>query len=207
MARTARPASEQITEILQAGFGFSPDDGEAHFLVFIPESNGATSEVFIREQLAWTPDLMAVMAMDKAVRAEGELRAVLQRGKWDAISGVVRAEFNARLKVQKRLPGRWRPQFNVLRRDFGKELALLAWAIEDADPALTNTALSNWLGLTPEERWWLYTMTAAATGHFRDGRNRGWRKAVRFALTENPAPGRVGESPKIPEQMRKALEG
>jgi hypothetical protein len=38
----------------------------------------------------------------------------------------------------------------------------------------------------PEERWWLYTMTNAATGHAVQGRNKGWRKAVRYALTENP---------------------
>lgn len=46
--------------------------------------------------------------------------------------------------------------------------------------------MHNWLGLVPEERWWLYTMTNAATGHAIKGRNKGWRKAVRFALTENP---------------------
>ena len=58
--------------------------------------------------------------------------------------------------------------------------------MEDADPALAQTAINNWLGLAPEERWWLYTMTNAATGHGLKGRNKGWRKAVRFALTENP---------------------
>ena len=47
-------------------------------------------------------------------------------------------------------------------------------------------AVKNWLGLVPEERWWLYTMTSAATGHAIQGRNKGWRKAVRYALTENP---------------------
>jgi len=56
----------------------------------------------------------------------------------------------------------------------------------DADPALIPTAIRNWLGLTPEERWWLFTMTNAATGHAIAGRDKGWRKAVRFALTENP---------------------
>ena len=35
-------------------------------------------------------------------------------------------------------------------------------------------------------RWWLFTMTNAATGHALHGKNKGWRKAVRFALTENP---------------------
>ena len=46
------------------------------------------------------------------------------------------------------------------------------------------TAIKNWLGLSPEERWWLFTMTNAATGGLKD--KRGWRKAVRYALTENP---------------------
>ena len=73
-----------------------------------------------------------------------------------------------------------------LSRLVGKELVLLAWAIEDADPALIPVAIKNWLGLAPEERWWLFTMTNAATGHAMTGRNKGWRKAVRYALTENP---------------------
>ena len=63
---------------------------------------------------------------------------------------------------------------------------LLAWAIEDADPALIPHAIKNWRGFASEERWWLFTMTNAATGHALTGRGRGWRKAVRFALTENP---------------------
>lgn len=71
-------------------------------------------------------------------------------------------------------------------RLFGKELVLLAWAIEEADPALIPIALKNWLGLAPEERWWLFTMTNAATGHAIAGRGKEWRKAVRYALTENP---------------------
>ncbi|MBU4561769.1 DUF3780 domain-containing protein, partial [bacterium] len=33
---------------------------------------------------------------------------------------------------------------------------------------------------------WLYTMTNASTGHALNDRNKGWRKAIRFALTENP---------------------
>ena len=66
-------------------------------------------------------------------------------------------------------------------------MLLLAWAIEDADPALIPMAIANWRGLAPKERWWLFTMTNAATGHSLHGKGRGWRKALRFALTENPA--------------------
>jgi hypothetical protein len=83
-------------------------------------------------------------------------------------------------------PGLWNASSVPVSRLFGKELVLLAWAIEDADPALIPAAIQNWLGLRPEERWWLYTMTNGATGHAIAGRNKGWRKAVRFALTENP---------------------
>ena len=69
-------------------------------------------------------------------------------------------------------------------RLMGKEMVLLAWAIEDCDPSVIPTAIKNWLGLSQEERWWLFTMTNAATGGIND--KRGWRKAVRYALSENP---------------------
>ena len=63
-------------------------------------------------------------------------------------------------------------------------MLLLVWAIEDCDPAVIPVAIRNWLGLTAEERWWLFTMTNASTGGLYD--NKGWRKAIRYALTENP---------------------
>jgi len=66
----------------------------------------------------------------------------------------------------------------------GKEMVLLLWAIEDSDPKLIPVAIKNWQGLSREERWWLFTMTNAVTGQADD--KRGWRKAIRYALTENP---------------------
>ena len=100
--------------------------------------------------------------------------------------------------------GAWKTGGNSLARLLGKELTLLAWAIEDADPVLIPTALKNWLGLMPEERWWLFTMTNAATGHAVHGRGKGWRKAVRFALTENPV-GETWREP-IPELFQLAAQ-
>ena len=38
-------------------------------------------------------------------------------------------------------------------------------------------------------------MTNGATGHAITGKNKGWRKAVRFALTENPVTIPHGELP------------
>jgi hypothetical protein len=118
----------------------------------------------------------------------------------------LRAELNKRLKAHGRRPGKWKTGYNPVSRLLGKELTLLAWAIEDADPALIPTAVANWQGLAPEERWWLYTMTAAATGNYITGRGRGWRKAVRYALTENPVGIMPTDKPTVPEFFRLVSE-
>lgn len=184
-------------------FGFDPAESASHFLVIIPE--GTTKTILISEHLSWDPDHIEESA-HYGERIDGQVRSSLDRKKWNDIADVVRAEFNARLKKEGKPPGRWKIGANILNRILGKELTLLAWAIEDADPALTLTAVANWQGLTPEERWWLYTMTAAATGSYVTGRNRGWRKAVRYALTENPVTGNPSGEAVVPEFFRYVSE-
>lgn len=170
------------------GFGFQPAESEHHFVVTVPGRR--RDEVLIAEHLSYAeqegyaPPSLGMGAHD------AKLRIALARIKWDAIADAARVEFNRRLKKHGLPTGRWKRGDNPLARLLGKELTLLAWAVEDADPALIPTAITNWLGLAPEERWWLFTMTNAATGHALYGRNRGWRKAVRFALTENPVTDR-----------------
>ena len=189
-----------------AGFGFRPEESEHHFVVTVPAANRA--DVSVSEHLRFDPEGEGSAGSGSAAPGAGHdgasgggsavpgfpgldpagtrLRAALPRAKWNAIADEVRVEFNRRLRQEGLPAGRWRTGRNPLARLLGKELTLLAWAIEDADPALVPAAVRNWLGLAPEERWWLFTMTAAATGHAVHGRGRGWRKAVRFALTENP---------------------
>ena len=166
------------------GFGFIPADSDHHFLVLIPASR--TESVIISEHLSWEPAKEPKRLTLAPGEEDSKVKAILPRGKWDKIAEFVEAEFNDRLRRQNLRTGKWKAGGVPLARLLGKELALLAWAIEDADPALIPAALNNWQGLLPEERWWLYTMTNAATGHAVNGRNKGWRKAVRFALTENP---------------------
>jgi hypothetical protein len=166
------------------GFGFCPDESAHHFVVTIPA--GHREEVLISEHLSWNEnegDAVPTLALGQT---EVKLRVLLARPKWDAIADEARVELNKRLKQGGLKSGSWKTGTNPVSRLLGKELVLLAWAIEEADPALIPTAVKNWLGLVPEERWWLYTMTCAATGHAIQGRNKGWRKAVRYALTENP---------------------
>ena len=194
--RTINPGEEALV----GSFGFDPGASSAHFLVHIPP--GASQHVLISEHLSWDPVRVAVSQHLGVEREDGQVRCQLARSKWNEIAETLRADFNVKLKREGMRPGRWKVGFNPISRMLGKELALLAWAIEDADPALIPTAIANWQGLTPEERWWLYTMTAAATGNFLVGRGRGWRKAVRFALTENPVTTRVVNEPVVPEFFR-----
>jgi hypothetical protein len=200
MTTKTNPAHDALT----GTFGFEPDESAAHFLVHIPA--GSTLPVEISEHLSWDAERVQYSAHCGAEREDGQMRCRLPRSKWNDIAEVVRAEFNSRLKKLGKRPGKWKTGFNPVTRMLGKELTLLAWAIEDADPALTATAVANWQGLSPEERWWLYTMTAAATGHHSAGRNRGWRKAVRFALTENPVTHRLTDQPVVPEFFRLVSE-
>ena len=176
----ATPRAKQPTKPL--GFGFQPDESEHHFVVTIPGGN--RKEVLVAEHLRFDPD-HSHAPLGVGVE-DAKFRVSLARPKWDALADDIRVEFNRRLKKQGLPTSRWKRGDNLVTRLLGKELTLLGWAVEDADPALIPTAIKNWLGLAPEERWWLFTMTNAATGHVLHGRNKGWRKAVRYALTENP---------------------
>ena len=168
------------------GFGFSPDESGHHFLVTIPKASEG-DQVLVSEHYEWDASDARREVNLALGREDNKLRVALPRVKWDAIADEARAAFNQRLRDNGLPAGKWSPGQTPVSRLLGKELVLLAWAIEDADPALIPLAIRNWLGLAPEERWWLFTMTNAATGHALAGRGRGWRKALRFALTENPA--------------------
>ncbi|MGJ8455701.1 DUF3780 domain-containing protein [Pseudothermotoga sp. U03pept] len=160
------------------GFGFIPEESQHHFLVIIP--NTSDGKVIIYERFKWQDGVEE----QKIDLNEDKPKVALSKYKWKQIEEDLRNEFNARLKKEKLPAGKWHPGQVPVQRLFGKEMLLLAWAIEDCDPSVIPTAIKNWLGLSPEERWWLFTMTNAATGGLND--KRGWRKAIRYALTENP---------------------
>lgn len=119
--------------------------------------------------LAWAPETI--------------LRCEAPRDVWDAAAPEARAEFNRRLRIEGKPAGRWGANETAVQRLFGKELLVLLWAIEqpDVSPEEIAVGIRNWLGLKPEERWWLYTMTAAATG-LAHQTGMGWRDALRRAL-------------------------
>lgn len=167
--RRANPAVKTI------GFGHAPEHERHHFVVAIPRAQMAEVmiyEVFERDLVG--PELIAA-----------NLRCKLDRNRWLKIVDALEEEFNQRLRIARMKVTQFKAGDNPVARLFGKELLLLTWAIEDADPSLIPNAIQNWRGLVPEERWWLYTMTAAQTSHYAK-HNVGWRRAIRYALTENP---------------------
>lgn len=199
---TAKKTSSVVAELARS-FGFDPVESQHHFLVTIPR--GSTQEIQISEHFTWN-EATGSSPVTVGTRVDGQVRVILPRPKWDAIADDVRAELNQRLKRMAKKAGSWRAGPNLVRRELGKELVLLAWAIEDCDPSLIPNGLANWKGLFPEERWWLYTQTAAATGHGGTDRGKGWRKAVRYALTENPVTSRAPDQPIVPEFFRLAAQ-
>jgi len=175
------------------GFGFDPLESKHHFLVILPKTLSA--KVLIYERFEWDTEEESAGKMigelslfdppeQKIDQRFDRLKCELSRAKWKEIELALRTEFNQRLKEYGQRPASWKQSQNILQRLFGKELTLLCWAIEDCDLKVIPTAIKNWQGLKPEERWWLYTMTNASTG---DAHTKyGWRTAIRYALTENP---------------------
>jgi hypothetical protein len=164
------------------GFGFEPLESEHHFIVHF---NGKKGDVLITEHFtssyleAENPQAPILLHGD-----DGTLKVTLNRVQWECLATPVRLEFNQRLRQWGLKAGSWQGRQVPLMRTLGKELTMLAWAVESVDTALIETALTNWRGLSQEERWWLYTMTNAASGKYDQAL--GWRKALRYALTENP---------------------
>jgi hypothetical protein len=177
------------------GFGVDPIQNSNHFYVWIPSKDkmlppdedkqreeqymAGNLNVQVYERYAWSPDGEQILGI------ADKLRIDISKRKWQMVKDTLTTEFNARLKKEGLRVGKFTASGGVpVERLFGKEIMVLLWAIEDCDPGAVSTAIRNWKGLMPEERWWLYTMTNAATGELHD--KKGWRKALRFALCENP---------------------
>ena len=158
------------------GFGFDPLESENHFYVVIPKDK--KQEVCIYERFRWDVE------DDQVIRRQDVLKLKISYYKWSKMVQEVVSEFNMRLKEKKKPIGRFVIGGTPVDKLLGKELMVLLWGIENNDPSGIPTAIRNWKGLLPEERWWLYTMTNASTGGIND--RKGWRTALRYALCENP---------------------
>jgi len=201
MARRGKPSDMSARKSL--GLGFIPDELQHGFILHLPAGRAATADVFISEHRDFVLE-GGELRPRPVTPADPDARVLIKRPRWDAIATAFMEEATRRLRraglAVPRLPKRGPIPMHP---SLGKELCILCWAIEDADSQLIPEAIRNWEGLAPEERWWLYTMTAAATGQAQQ-RGIGWRKALRFALTENPVVKGEGLPPRTRKQL---LEG
>ena len=154
-------------------FGAPDDYGAYIFHVEIPAAH--SEAVRIVEHYGYRGGEAGIPIEEERVR--------LPRPTWAAIAETARKDFNERLKAQKLPTARWKTDTNKVDRLLGKELCVLAWAAEKASPEDIPTICSRWAALRPEERWWLFAQTAAEAGLPEDG-ERGWRKALYFALSD-----------------------
>lgn len=168
-----QPGKDQIGKQFShptLGFGVPATSDPHHFVVEIPRSN--TGAVSISENLG-------LQAQDRTRSVID--RVLLDRPRWTAIRSEVQRAFNIRLKERNLKPSAWKVGTNPVDRLLGKELCVLAWAVEGMEVENIPVAVRNWLALRPEERWWLFGMTAMSTGGLNDG-GKGWRLALRHAL-------------------------
>ncbi len=163
-------AIEQKNQPPTLGFGVPATSDPHHFKVIIPRSTAG--RVQISEYLG-----LQATASEHAVID----RVVLDRVRWTAIRSEVQRAFNTRLNGHGLKPSAWKVGDNPVDRLLGKELCVLAWAVEHLEVEKIPVAVRNWLALRPEERWWLFGMTALSTGGIDDG-EKGWRLALRHAL-------------------------
>ncbi|MBS0576832.1 MAG: DUF3780 domain-containing protein [Proteobacteria bacterium] len=192
---TARPALDTDSPAQRApvphtlGFGVPATSDPHHFKVVIPKGN--TGKVRISEHLG-----LQAATSDSAVID----RVLLDRSRWSAIRAEVQRAFNARLAAHGLKLGAWKPGDNAVDRLLGKELCVLAWAVEQMDADKMPVAVRNWLALRPEERWWLFGMTAMSTGGPLDA-GKGWRAALQHAL------GDIAQSDLLSPRARRDVRG
>lgn len=161
----------------ERGFGVDAAANPYHFVVKMH----ADESVTIVERFP-APDAGPIQVGQTTDQPKAHVTAY----RWARIVEPVTREFTARLREEGKRAGRWLKRETPLAPYFGKELTLLAWAIEDADATLLPVMIANWRGLAPEERWWFYTTINATAGTPDYARDRGWRQAIKIAFTENP---------------------
>ncbi|MBI2353463.1 MAG: DUF3780 domain-containing protein [Deltaproteobacteria bacterium] len=157
-------------------FGALEGYGAHLFYVEVPAARNADIQII---------EDFGILGGDDSISSK-EVRARLPRHVWNGISEAARKEFNERLKTKKLPVSRWKTGENKVDRLLGKELCVLAWAAETARPEKFSVICSKWKALRPEERWWLFSATAAEAGLAEDN-ERGWRKALTLAFSDGVA--------------------
>ena len=175
-------------KVVTHGFGV-PNDAMPHqFLVRIPKGRNDPVEVW--------EDFGAAAA---GTAVEKICRGTVRRDVWGRVSEGVKSHLNRRLKEKDFKASRFSIGDNRVERVLGREMCVLAWAIEDADAHEATVALTRWSSHRPEELWWLFLQIDNDGGEW-DSPRTGWRVAIRHALIRDGE-----ESPKSTRRLRPNL--
>lgn len=163
------------TQAVIPNFGFDPKESYHHFAIEVGKDGTVIEERFTYG--------------DDPAHLEPQVRSIIEPYRWKRIVDAVQSHFNRRLQDAKRKTAKFGEGEHILAAHFGKEITVLAWATESIDATDIPNAIANWHGMAPEERWWLYLMAKASSTEPEPIENaRGWRRAIRIAFCESPAP-------------------
>lgn len=184
LSRKPRPLKPAST----TGFGCPAEMFVHHVLVTIPESR--TGDVLLEEDWgvaqAGGPDRLS--------------RCVLPRARWNAIANVAKQAMNDRLKEQELPASRWMTGENRVERLLGKEVVVLAWAVEAAEEEDVDAVAAAWAALRPEERWWLFGRVASSAGGAADSLAKP-RRGLALLLSSGPD-RRPAAAPRAPRPLK-----
>lgn len=184
LARKSRPERPGST----IGFGCPARMFVHHVLVSIPETR--TAEVTLEED--W--------GVAQLGHPDRLMRCVLPRVRWNAIATAARQTLNDRLKEQELPSSRWTTGENKVERLLGKEIVVLAWAVEAAEDEDIAAVTAAWVALRPEERWWLFGRVARTAGAAADASAKPRRG---LALLLSAGPDRTpAAAPRAPRPIR-----
>ena len=152
------------------GFGVPNRMNPHQFLVEIPKSRIENVEI--------SEDFGAA-ALGTGVQKLN--RAVIPRRVWTKVAPGLQSYLKRRLKEKQIRVSRFSTGENRIERILGREICVLAWAIEDATPEEAVIALLRWSSYRPEEMWWLFLQIDRDGGEWDSPRS-GWRGAIKQAL-------------------------
>lgn len=185
------------------GLGFIPQEASHGFIISVPKGMGNEDYVRIREERQINYDTLELSQELSLPLTEPSLRVVIDRRRWLELAPAFWEESNRRLRANGLPTNKFlkNPSKPIpIHSSLGKELCILCWSVESALLGDIPNALLNWEALSPEERWWLFTMTVSTTGQALK-KEIGWRKALRFAIADNPFIKGEGSLPKERREM------
>ena len=156
------------------GFGVPNIDFPHHFVVRIPKNRMGWIEIW--EDFGTCEESLKFC------------RAIIPRKLWNRIKTDLQKHLNRRLKEKNIRPSSFKSPSdnsdNPVERILGREVCILAWALEHATPKEARIIFEHWTSYRPEELWWLFQQVLDDGGDWHSPVT-GWRAAIRPALLQD----------------------